>query len=111
MDASRSTALDDNNSQVQMLLQKSLQHDPSNWMARYNNALYLQLLGDYDGAKRNWSKLQQTLQSKGCPASLTKYVAHKDKDLPTASTITAPWPLRRSRMAQRTMKLLRYWRV
>ena len=79
MDVSHASPAEDTNAQVQMLLQKSLQDDPSNWMARYNNGLYLHLLGDYDGAKRNWIKLQETLNSKACPASLTRYIAEVDK--------------------------------
>ena len=45
----------------QLLLQKSLKYDPSNWMARYNNALFLQPIGNLDDSLQNWSFLHESL--------------------------------------------------
>lgn len=45
----------------QLLLQKSLKYDPSNWMARYNNALFLQMIGNLDDSLQNWSFLHGSL--------------------------------------------------
>ena len=40
---------------AQGLLQKALTYDPSNWMARYNNALFLQMTENYKSAPENWT--------------------------------------------------------
>jgi tetratricopeptide (TPR) repeat protein len=68
---------DESSTQVgdaQGYLQKALKHDPSNWMARYNNALFLQQEGDCEASLENWLILLDTLGSSKCPPSLVEYL-------------------------------------
>jgi len=51
-----------NLSAAQLLLQKSLKYDPVNWTARYNNALFLQMIGSYGDSLQNWSFLREALE-------------------------------------------------
>ena len=59
---------------AQGYLQKALKHDPSNWMARYNNALFLQQEGDCEASLENWLILLDTLGSSKCTPSLVGYL-------------------------------------
>jgi tetratricopeptide (TPR) repeat protein len=79
MDKSRDDKSVASTAVAQQLLQKALAQDPANWIARYNNALFLQLLGKNEASLDNWSFLMDMVSRRHVSSSLSSYlIKHPD---------------------------------